>query len=73
VVNIQKLKVIIQKHAARYHKHEKLISVTMGSEMQVALTRKAGLNLILLILVMKLYFDSCQHAVVNICSYFLKT
>jgi len=38
VVNIQKLKVIIQKHAARYHKHGKLISVTMGFEMQVALS-----------------------------------
>jgi hypothetical protein len=38
VVNIQKLRVVIKKHVARYHKHGKLISITMGSEMQVALS-----------------------------------
>jgi hypothetical protein len=37
VVKTQKLRVVIKKHAARNYKHGKLISVTMGSEMQVAL------------------------------------
>jgi hypothetical protein len=77
VVNIQELTAVKKNHAAMYHKHGEVISIKMGSEMQVALSQplqeKVGLNLMLLMLVMKLYFDWCKHAGVNACSYFLKT